>query len=109
MRLTGYCGKRKLQILIDNGSAHNFLDYNVAKKLGWQPDRTNESWVEVVGGRKLKVHGIWRGFKWPMKGLEFTFNFRIVELHTYDLVLGLEWLKSIKNTFSNYESLTMFF
>ncbi|XP_054814737.1 uncharacterized protein LOC129315194 [Prosopis cineraria] len=109
MRLIGYFGKRKLHILIDSGSTHDFLDFNVAKRLGWQADGTKEEWVEVAGGRRLKVHGIWEGFKWRMQGLEFSFDFRILELHTYDLILGLKWLKSIKNAFWDYESLTMFF
>nr|DAD25397.1 TPA_asm: hypothetical protein HUJ06_026861 [Nelumbo nucifera] len=33
MRITGYYNKRPLQILIDSGSTHNFVDEQVVKKL----------------------------------------------------------------------------
>lgn len=34
IRVTGYHEKRPLQVQIDTGSTHNFIDHEVAKKLG---------------------------------------------------------------------------
>ena len=34
MRVTGHYGRKPIQILIDSGSTHNFLDVELAKKLG---------------------------------------------------------------------------
>ena len=34
MRVTGYVGKKAIQILIDSGSTHNFLDVRLAQRLG---------------------------------------------------------------------------
>lgn len=34
LRVTGYHEKQPLQVLIDTGSTHNFIDTEVAKKLG---------------------------------------------------------------------------
>lgn len=89
MRVVGYCGKRQLQILIDNGSTHDFLNVELARKLGWQPNGTYESWVEVTSRRKLKLHEVWVNFKWHMRGLDFAFDLKISELHSYDMVQGL--------------------
>ncbi|XP_028791570.1 uncharacterized protein LOC114747408 [Neltuma alba] len=109
MRLQGYVGRRPIQILIDNGSTHDFLDLTIAQKLGWKTDYVHNSHVQVAGGKMLKVHGLWRDFKWKMQGLDFTFDFRILDLHTYDMVLGVKWLKSIKNAFWDYERMVMYF
>ncbi|GKC21559.1 hypothetical protein Tco_1023709 [Tanacetum coccineum] len=37
IRVTGKIGKHELHILIDCGSTHNFLDEDVANKIGTQP------------------------------------------------------------------------
>lgn len=34
LRVTGYCQKRPLSILVDPGSTHNFIDDDVARSLG---------------------------------------------------------------------------
>lgn len=81
----------------------------MAKKLAWQYDCMRISWVEVAGEEKLKIYGMWKNFKWRMQGLESVFDFRILDLKTYDMVLGLKWLKSIKNAFWNYKTLTTYF
>ena len=46
--------------------------------------------VQVASGKSLNVHGIWKGFSWRMQGLEFVCGFRMVDLNTYDVVLGLK-------------------
>ena len=34
MRVTGYVGKKAIQILIDSDSSHNFVDVRLAQRLG---------------------------------------------------------------------------
>jgi len=34
MRLIGHHGHKRIQILVDSGSAHNFVDVDLAKRLG---------------------------------------------------------------------------
>ncbi|RDX95170.1 hypothetical protein CR513_22345, partial [Mucuna pruriens] len=53
MRLQGQVGCRTLKILIDNGSTHDFLDYDMAKRLGWKENGAELSAVEVAGGKRL--------------------------------------------------------
>ena len=58
MRIQGYVRRRRVQILIDNGASHGYLDYSLACRLGWKGDSNYEGEVEVVGGIKLKLFGI---------------------------------------------------
>lgn len=53
IRVTGYHEKRPLQVLIDTGSTHNFIDQEVAKKLGCQSSFIVEQSIIVVDGRKM--------------------------------------------------------
>jgi len=109
MRIQGQVGRKMLQILIDNGSTHDFLDYALAKRLGWKANGDELSAVEVAGGKRSKVYGMWKNFKWRMQDEDFTSDLRVMELHTYDMVLGLKWLKSIKNAFWDYDALVVYF
>ncbi|KAJ8443512.1 hypothetical protein Cgig2_016995 [Carnegiea gigantea] len=53
MRLAGKAGKHTLQILVDSGSTHNFLDVEVARRLHCQLKRIPQMLVTVVDGNKL--------------------------------------------------------
>lgn len=74
MRVQGQVSKRLIQVLIDSASTHDFLDFNLARKLGWKDDNYVFPSVEVAVGQKLTVHGVWKGFKWKMQGLEVKFT-----------------------------------
>lgn len=81
----------------------------MAKKLGWKDFGGEFGFVQVTTDRKLKVYGCWQKFIWKMQGREFVCDVRAIELHTYDLVLGLSWLKSIKYAFQDYKNTVMQF
>ena len=80
MRIKGYVGWRTLQILIDNGSTHDFLDYDLAKRLCWKENGAELSSVELVGVKRLKAYGMWKNFKWKMQCEDFTFDLRMMLL-----------------------------
>lgn len=71
MRVKGLYQKIALQILLDRGSTHNFVDLNMAKKLGCKLDKikpmSNRWW-----GHKLEAPFICMGFTWSMHNHEFT-------------------------------------
>lgn len=64
MRVTGMHDKKLLQILLDSGSTHNFLDLDVAKKLGCKLERVTSMPVTARGGTRLEAPYICRGFTW---------------------------------------------
>ena len=71
IRVNGHVGKRTLRILIDLGSTHNFLDENLAKKLGCRLESVAAQSVTIAGGQQLQCHYIYRRFKWLLHGIEF--------------------------------------
>ena len=62
MRVIGVVWKWEIQVLIDNGSSHDFLDFKLARKLGWKAGNEIFPTVQVAGGKSLNVHGICKGF-----------------------------------------------
>ena len=53
MRVNGHVGKKTIHILLDSGSTHNFLDEQLAKKLGYRLDPIPTQSVAIAGGTTL--------------------------------------------------------
>ncbi|GKF32397.1 putative nucleotidyltransferase, ribonuclease H [Tanacetum coccineum] len=70
MRVTGKVGKHKLHIFVDYGSTHNFLDDNVAKRIGCQLKDTSKECKESV---------------WQLQGETFKADMMILPLE------GVKW------------------
>nr|DAD38797.1 TPA_asm: hypothetical protein HUJ06_013119 [Nelumbo nucifera] len=74
MRITGYYNKRPLQILIDSGSTHNFVDEQVVKKLGCKVEAIKPMAVSVADGNKVFVIAICKKFSWQIQSTTFTID-----------------------------------
>ena len=61
MRVTMHVKKRALNILIDSGSTHNFLDIKVAKKLSCIIVNINLMRVDVANGSSLSYVAACKG------------------------------------------------
>lgn len=75
MRITGRVGQKSLHILIDSGSTHNFLDIQLAKKLGFQLTRVKPVMMDVTDGNSLECDSRCKGLKWVLRGATFTTAF----------------------------------
>ena len=66
MRVTGLHGRSPLHILIDSESTHNFLDFQMAKKLGCRIEPIQSPAITVVDGNKLQCQYVCKEFKWKL-------------------------------------------
>ena len=62
MRVTGHYGRRPIQLLIDSGSTHNFLDIELAKKLGCKMEPICMQPVTVADGSELHCQYVCKNF-----------------------------------------------
>ncbi|XP_019248584.1 PREDICTED: uncharacterized protein LOC109227846 [Nicotiana attenuata] len=83
IHVTGYSEKRPIQILLDGGSTHNFIDEKAAKRLGCQIC--------------------------PTRGTTFSSDLIVFPVGKYDLVLGALWMKTLGPITMDYSKLTMAF
>lgn len=109
MRVTGHHGKRELQLLLDSGSTHNFIDASKALKLDCKVESIDPMWVKVADGGQLKCDKIIKKFNWRMQGVEFTADVYLLPLSGSDLVLGIQWFSSLGPVLWDFVNLTMQF
>lgn len=64
--MTGFVGKRAVNVLIDGGSTHNILDPSAAKRLGCLLESTPSMEVTVADGSKLTSNLQCKEFQWKM-------------------------------------------
>ncbi|GAU17014.1 hypothetical protein TSUD_37720 [Trifolium subterraneum] len=77
MRISGLHDKKLLHILLDSGKAIPPLS------------------VTGGGGHKLEAAFICRNFKWVLQQSQFTADVIVLPLVCCDLILGIQWLKSL--------------
>lgn len=109
MRLTGHHGKKELQLLLDSGSTHNFIDSSKALKLDCKVENTPAMWVKVTNGSQLKSNKMIKGFNWRMQEVEFEADVLLLPLGGSDLVLGIQWFSMLGPVFWDFSNLTMQF
>ncbi|KAJ0511931.1 putative aspartic peptidase domain superfamily [Helianthus annuus] len=68
MKVIGYIGTRKLHILIDSGSTHNFINEKLADKLQCLTCEVPAMRVAVANGKSLGCERVCNGFKSLMQG-----------------------------------------
>lgn len=71
MRVVGMVEGKPLHILIDSGSTHNFLDLNLAKKLGCELEKIVPQAVTVANGNHIACQHKCREFTWNMNKKNF--------------------------------------
>jgi hypothetical protein len=86
--------RRQPPALLDSGSTHNFIDLEAAQHAGvqWQP--STELHVAVANGDCLTSPGCYRGLYITMGAESFTINCYSLEIASYEMVLGVQWLES---------------
>lgn len=103
LRLQGYIQRRALQILIDGGSSHNFMQARVAKYLGLDIMSSQQFLVIVGNGENLTCLGQCKQAPFVIQGHCFTTDFYIIDLHGVDAILGVAWQETFGELKINFK------
>jgi len=109
MRVTGYHNQKPLHILIDSGSTHNFLDISIARTLECRVESITSQAVAVANGNSLQCQYICRQFQWQLHRASFTSDVLLIPLGGCDMVLGVQWLRTLRTVKWNFKDLKMEF
>ena len=109
MRVTVFIKKRPLHILIDSGSTHNFLDTNMAKKLGCKIEDIGPMRVDVANGSSLACVSACKELSWSLQGTKFITDVLLLPLGNCDMVLGVQWLETLGEIKWDFKQLRMEF
>ncbi|KAL4301768.1 hypothetical protein GQ457_10G007190 [Hibiscus cannabinus] len=109
MKLQIEMGEKQLIALLDSGSTHNFISWNVVKCLGLEMERRNRLKVIVADGNSLETLGVCKGVEWRVRQQIFTTDFLVLPIKGSDVVLGIQWLVTLGAIKWNFATMEMEF
>lgn len=96
MRVMGRIKHKSLVILIDSGSAHNFIDTSLLPQLHIPVDTSQILEVKVANGDVIRTQGLCKEVPIFLQGHQFLVQLHVLPMGGYDLVLGTHWLSTLK-------------
>ncbi|PKA46982.1 putative mitochondrial protein [Apostasia shenzhenica] len=109
MTVMGTIKKKRIYILIDSGSTHNFLDPSIVELDDYEVETIPEQQVVVANGGKISLCQQIKKFQWQMQGSTFTANALLMPLESYNMILGVQWLSELGMVNWDFKNLTMKF
>ncbi|GAU15122.1 hypothetical protein TSUD_08600 [Trifolium subterraneum] len=109
LRVVGQIHNHSVGVLIDSGSTHNFVQARVVKQLGLVTQPTQSFKVLVENGEQLNYSTICSQVSLFLGPHEFVVDLFVLPLSGAELVLGVQWLKTLGPIITDYEHLTMSF
>ncbi|XP_059302363.1 uncharacterized protein LOC132054338 [Lycium ferocissimum] len=109
LRLKGFSEQSPIEVFIDSGSTHNFIDESAAVRLKCEVIQIKPQLVQVADGREIPTDKMCKGFKWLMQGAVFEGDFLIFPIGKSDMVLGVQWLYPLEDIRFNFRKLEMEF
>ena len=103
LKIERHIKKKKVIVLIDSGSTHNFIHCKVAKELNFFLYPTPECQVMVANGGTINCFGKFHNIK-PAMG-EYVLNSPMLSILMggVDVVLGVQWLQSLGTVAFNFQ------
>jgi hypothetical protein len=84
-----------VEALVDSGSTHSFISADTASRLHLQPVYRPGLQVIVANGDRVASVGICRDVHIVIDKDEFLLDFFIISLAGYEMVLGVQWLRTL--------------
>lgn len=82
-----------IKVLVDSGSTTSFISQQIADQLPSLVLKPAQHQVQVANGGLLQCTAIALDCCWTMDSQSFTHHLKILPLHAYDLIVGMDWLE----------------
>ncbi|BBH02927.1 transposable element gene [Prunus dulcis] len=109
MKLTAVIKNCPVVVLLDSGSSHNFINIGMVKKLGWKLDQSHICDVMIADGGQVQSKGCCAAVPLTIGTYVYTSNMFALPLGGCDIVLGVQWLRTLGPILWDFERLTMKF
>jgi hypothetical protein len=109
LNIKGYIKKKKVIVLIDYGSIHNFIHYKLSKALNLFIYPTPEFQVMIADGGTINFSGICNKINLIMGEYVMNSPMIVIPMGGVDIVLGVQWLQSLGTMAFNFQELFMKF
>ncbi|KAL5736045.1 hypothetical protein ACOSQ2_030833 [Xanthoceras sorbifolium] len=109
IRLQGRMKGKKVIVLVDGGSTHNFVDQSLVKKCGLTVTNDHAFQVIVANREKIDCVGRYLALSLEIQGYKMQVDFYVLLIVACQLVLGVQWLATLGPIETDYKKLTMTF
>lgn len=109
IRLQGNINGQIVHMLIDSGSTHNFINSDLAQKLGLPIDHTQVFEVYIASGEKLQGQGTCSAVTLSCQGTKIVVDFLLLPMGGCQVVLGVQWLRELDDIIFNFKKLQIKF
>lgn len=91
-------------MLIDSGSSSNFISESLAAKLKGAVPLPIPVRVRIADGGSLRGTLHIPDCEWTCQGALFNADMKVLPLECYDVILGMEWLRSLGDMYVNWST-----
>jgi hypothetical protein len=102
LKIKGYIKKKKVIVLIDSGSTHNFILYKLAKSLNCFVYSAQEFQVMIAYGGTINCSGKFNKINLTMGEYVMNSPMIYIPMGGADVVLGIQWLQSLGTMAFNF-------
>lgn len=107
--LLGHICENPVHILIDGGSTHDFIKESLVRALGFTAKPTTSLRVMVGNDHQLQCNLLCKNVAVTIQSMLFLDDLHVLPLCGTNVVLGVQWLKSLGLVLTDYNDLTMKF
>ena len=94
MQLRGMIGKQEVLALVDSGSISSFISSDLVKKQQLAVTAIPSERFTVADGNSIQCTGMVKDLQWWTQGHSFTQDIRVLDLGSFDIILGEDWLET---------------
>jgi len=109
MQLRVNIGNHELTALLDSGSTHNFVSMEAARHIGLSIHDSKGKNVVIANGDRVACRGLARDVALCIAGSFFTVDSYTIPLDCYDMVLGVQFLRTLGSILWDFDDLCMAF
>jgi hypothetical protein len=109
LKIEGYIKKKKVIVLIDSDSTHNFIHYKLAKALNFFIYPTPTFQVMIADGGTINCSGKCNKMNLTMGQYVMNSPMIAIPMGGANAVLGIQWLQSLGTLAFNFQELFMKF
>ncbi|CAA0811306.1 cysteine-rich RLK (RECEPTOR-like protein kinase) 8, partial [Striga hermonthica] len=102
MRLPAWVKDRRVIVLVDNGSSHNFINAYLFQKLNLPTTMIEPFEVRVANGERLQCTKSFRKVPIKFQGVVVEVDLYALPLVGPDVVLGVQWLEGLERVTTEY-------
>ncbi|XP_024024277.1 uncharacterized protein LOC112092413 [Morus notabilis] len=108
-RISAKQGTETLEVLVDTGSNNNFIQEALVEKLGLSCEGSKKFKVYMGNGQYLVCDRLCKGVALDLQGNSFVVDLYVLPIWGLDVVLGMQWLRTLGPCIHDHDKLTMEF